>query len=483
MSTISTPQVGGTSSAFGSPSGAGTMSSPRPTIPPPSFAPGPSNAAGNAGPPQPNSTFRRLVWSGTIPIAVSLDPSDLPPGSDQALASTYLIVPRVSYLPLIVEEVRRSMVELVLDDNALAAVDEREWWFEYEGQPLRWHWPIGLLYDYHTSNPAASTIATSAAGTAGAPPASRFDGLLASSASVIPPAISPTTSRQAEVSALGRLPWQIRLRLSKPPLDKLHSKSGVDICKTSFMSMIKEADFVRYGSTKKVVNLRRQEQDALWEGVVQHDFDAYWAVAHKLVPSTQPLSTSSSAEAEREYLSRAAALRSGGSSAALSEEKPGGSVGMPRQASFTSQSNESQASLAPSMVSTMTGATSSDAHGGTMTPSGAAATSSSGGIRSVPIRILLPDGAPSVQEPVAPLLEDGRPATLATLLSGLFPLLFPPPPSFSSFQAASPPLAYAVIQGVRMPLDAEVGWLGSTMLSPDGWLTIVIGLLPQGAPA
>lgn len=34
------------------------------------------------------------------------------------------------------------------------------------------------------------------------------------------------------------------------------------------MSMVKEADFVRWGSTKRVVNLRRQEQDALWEGVL-----------------------------------------------------------------------------------------------------------------------------------------------------------------------------------------------------------------------
>ncbi|KAN0065444.1 autophagy protein 5 [Thecaphora frezii] len=478
-STISTPQIGA-SSSFASPSTA-LSSSPLPSFAGPSVLGGgnaPHFSLQNA-PPQPNTTFRRLVWSGTIPIAVTLDASDLPPGSDQSLASTYLLVPRVSYLPLIVQDVRRSMVELVLDDAALASLDEKEWWFEYEGQPLRWHWPIGLLYDYHTSNPASSSIASGPSGTAGATSPSRSDGLLASAT----PAIPLAAANQAEAPAPGRLPWNIRLRLSKPPLDKLHSKSSVDICKTSFMSMIKEADFVRYGSTKKVVNLRRQEQDALWEGVVQHDFDAYWSVAHKLVPSTQPVAGSNGADvfgaSDREWLGRGTPSRTG----SLAEP-----AAMLRQASFMSQSNESQASLAPSMLSTMTATTSSEAHtsignggGGAMTPSGGGA--ASGGIRSVPIRILLPDAAPVVQEPVAPLLEDGRPATLATLLSSLFPLLFPPPPSFSSFQAASPPLAYAVVQGVRMPLDAEVGWLGSTMLSPDGWLTIVIGLLPRGATA
>ena len=137
------------------------------------------------------------------------------------------------------------------------------------------------------------------------------------------------------------------------------------------------------------------------------DFDAYWAVAHKLLPVDTPAHSQSQSQA--------------------------------------------QASETP--------------------------------VRSVPMRILLPDSAPVVQEPVSPLLADGRPATLGTVLSGLLPLLFPPQPSFSSHQPPSPPLAYAVVQGVRVPLDAEIGWLGSTMISPDGWLGVLVGLLQTGEAA
>ena len=75
------------------------------------------------------------------------------------------------------------------------------------------------------------------------------------------------------------------------------------------------------------------------------------------------------------------------------------------------------------------------------------------------------------------MLEDGRVNTLGAVLSALFPLLFPPPPSFSSFQAQAAPLAYALVQGVRLPLDAEIAWLGSALVGPDGWVAVVIGLV------
>ncbi len=71
-----------------------------------------------------------------------------------------------------------------------------------------------------------------------------------------------------------------------------------------------EADYVRWGTVKRVTNLRKEQQDALWDGLVNSeplsswhgrpsvwpladdpalaaladDFDKYWAVASKLVP-------------------------------------------------------------------------------------------------------------------------------------------------------------------------------------------------------
>ncbi|KAF6767446.1 Autophagy-related protein 5 [Kalmanozyma brasiliensis GHG001] len=405
------------------------------------------------------SSFRRLIWEGTIPICVSIDPADLPPGSDTTIDSTYLVVPRISYLPLIVAEVRKNLLELVLEQPALTALNDKELWFEYEGQPLRWHWQIGLLYDYHTPNAARTTIAYQAASTTttglGSLRPEDPHSTQSRSDSGILPAAQPT-----------KLPWNIRLRLSKPPVDRLHSNSGLESCKASFMSMIKEADFVRYGSTKKVVNLRKQEQDTLWDGVTSHDYDLFWSIANKLVPNSRnsTFEIGSAATVRSPITARTLSLNIG-----AGEERTPPMV----QRSLTNQPNESQASLAPSTVSTIT-STSSDAPSAT---SGTATPTTGNAVRSIPIRIFLPDNAPIVQEPAPPMLDDGRPNTLGAVLSALFPLLFPPPPSFSSFVSQAPPLAFALVQGVRMPLDTEIAWLGSALVGPDGWVAVVIGLV------
>lgn len=406
------------------------------------------------------STFRKLIWEGTIPICVSIDPTELPAGSDSTIDSTYLIVPRISYLPLIIADVKKNLLELVLEQPALNALNEKELWFEYEGQPLRWHWQIGLLYDYHTSNAARTAIAyqSTSVSTSG----------LGSLRPEIPQQSQSSTDGGASLAAQpSRLPWNIRLRLSKPPVDRLHSNSGLESCKASFMSMIKEADFVRYGSTKKVVNLRKQEQDTLWDGVTSHDYDLFWSIANKLVPTSKasPFDTVSggSSTGRSPNTARTLSLNLGSAHEAPMVQR-----------SLTNQPNESQASLAPSTVSTITSTSSSDAPSAT---SGTATPTAGNSVRSIPIRIFLPDNAPIVQEPAPPMLDDGRPNTLGAVLSSLFPLLFPPPPSFSSFQGQAPPLAFALVQGVRMPLDTEIAWLGSALVGPDGWVAVVIGLM------
>ncbi|KAG1868089.1 hypothetical protein C8R48DRAFT_129446 [Suillus tomentosus] len=73
-------------------------------------------------------------------------------------------------------------------------------------------------------------------------------------------------------------------------------------------------------------------------------------------------------------------------------------------------------------------------------------------VRSVPVRLYLPDG-PVMQDVVPPTLEDGSPHTLVHYLSTHLPLLFPPAPY------SGPELAYAMMHGVLIPPDAEMAWL------------------------
>ena len=106
-------------------------------------------------------------------------------------------------------------------------------------------------------------------------------------------------------------------------------------------------------------------------------------------------------------------------------------------------------------------------------------------VRSVPVRMYLPDG-PVLQDIAPPMADTGElylPIkssnhsdlislqgvynTLGKFLTSHLPLLF----------ATQKPLAYPLIQGVICPLDAELAWLGACMAGADGWVNIMIGIL------
>lgn len=97
------------------------------------------------GQPSANSTpasttlFRRLTWEGTVPLEIRVDSKELPANSDRGLECYYIQAPRVSYLPLLMPEIRRFLMDVVFDEAAGKMLKEEEWWFESEeGTLLKW---------------------------------------------------------------------------------------------------------------------------------------------------------------------------------------------------------------------------------------------------------------------------------------------------------------------------------------------------------
>jgi len=275
------------------------------------------------------TALRSLIWEGSIPICFMLEPSELPPGSDRGVEAFYTSAPRMSYLSLLVAVVKTNLIGLCLDDNALFTLKEENIWFEHAPSKvaLKWHWPIGLIYDT----------------------------LLASLPS----------------SSLG-LPLQVTVHLNPAAADKGLLPNSISVCREAFMSQIKEADFVRWGSTRRVTNLRQREAESLWEGLVEHDFDKFWLVASKLIPI--PPSPSSL------------------HSAPMAQSQP---------------SNSS--------IDRM--------------PDG-------NGVRNVPLRLYLPDNIPVIQAQSGPVNESGGRVTLGAALVELAPSLFPEPSSTSKRRLA-----------------------------------------------
>ncbi|KAK0556018.1 autophagy protein 5 [Tilletia horrida] len=518
----------------------------------PAAAAASSSSTSSAGGPASSSSLptsalasRKLTFNASLPILIEL--VDAPASETTPIAQYYTNIPRISYLPLLIPHLRKYFLDTVLDEAQLLTLssptnkDETSLWFEFGGTPLRWHWPIGLLYDFHTANPAETSVhPRPASSLASSPGRAQLDSYFTAPTSLSPPPShinnnNNSQQQRAYHSASGgggaspsSLPWRIRLHLKSPPTDKLNMASTIEACRTNFMSMVKEADFVRYGTTRRVINLRRTEQDALWEGVVEHDFEKYWSVASKLLP---PLNLSSSSAPSHQSSidplldnnhsgfhalsispSRTPSLvpSIASSSTTNVSSTTGGRPPQPPGGLITTEGGTVKGSTSPyasptisgggpasqstfSVASDATGLSLGGGGGGsgvgdtTVTPAVGSSSSSTGGgaavhhggFRHIPMRIHLPDGAPVVQEPVPPYFEDGRPRTLFHQLSALFPLLFPPAPSFASHTAPPAPLAFCVVQGIRVPLEAEIAWLGAVLGGADGWLSVVVQLNPE----
>uniref|UniRef100_A0A2I2YJ88 APG5-like n=1 Tax=Gorilla gorilla gorilla TaxID=9595 RepID=A0A2I2YJ88_GORGO len=149
----------------------------------------------------------RDVWFGRIPTCFTLCQDEI---TEREAEPYYLLLPRVSYLTLVTDKVKKHFQKVMRQE------DISEIWFEYEGTPLKWHYPIGLLFD-----------------------------LLASSSA---------------------LPWNITVHFkSFPEKDLLHCPSK-DAIEAHFMSCMKEADALKHKS--QVINeMQKKDHKQLWMGL------------------------------------------------------------------------------------------------------------------------------------------------------------------------------------------------------------------------
>ncbi|XP_040094966.1 autophagy protein 5 isoform X3 [Oryx dammah] len=165
----------------------------------------------------------RDVWFGRIPTCFTLYQDEI---TEREAEPYYLLLPRVSYLTLVTDKVKKHFQKVMRQE------DISEIWFEYEGTPLKWHYPIGLLFD-----------------------------LLASSSA---------------------LPWNITVHFkSFPEKDLLHCPSK-DVIEAHFMSCVKEADALKHKS--QVINeMQKKDHKQLWMGLQNDRFDQFWAINRKLM--------------------------------------------------------------------------------------------------------------------------------------------------------------------------------------------------------
>ena len=171
--------------------------------------------------------IRRSCWNATVPVCFRLAAEDV--ASSEQPVPLYMMVSRLSYFPLLFDHLKSHFLGV-----APAALDEI--WLE-DKAPLKWHVPVGVLFDQRPR---------------------------------------------------GTLPWDIVVHFTGFPESRLMRFSGIQEVKSSFMMALKEANYLKHGDGQLVMSLSRQDQDNLWLTIMQGEpaFSTFWSASEKLLTNS-----------------------------------------------------------------------------------------------------------------------------------------------------------------------------------------------------
>ena len=126
-------------------------------------------------------------------------------------------------------------------------------WFSFENVSLKWHYPLGLLYDL-------------------------FSGAAPSQA----PGASSQDSNSAEEYS-STLPWRLTLHFADWPAEQLINLDAEGkVMHDAFINSVKEADFLRNGTAKGIMSLSKDDSTQLWKAVQDRRFKS---IAHEYICS------------------------------------------------------------------------------------------------------------------------------------------------------------------------------------------------------
>jgi len=173
--------------------------------------------------------IKKSIWDGKIPIIFTLSPNDL---TSHIPPSPYsFMAPRNSYFPLITNQVKDHF-----SSSTLVLLDEM--WLEYNGIPIKWHIPIGVLYD------------------------------------------SLVGGGQDDNGY-----WNLVVHFQSYP-DKILKCPNEEYVKTYYKNVLKEANYIKQGDITKLNNLNINQSNELWDGLKYHDYDKFWSINKKFYPNS-----------------------------------------------------------------------------------------------------------------------------------------------------------------------------------------------------
>lgn len=167
------------------------------------------------------------LWEGKIPVNFTLPIEEVESGEEPD--SICLMLPRLSYFPLVTDKVSKYFSKFIKQD------EPREMWLAYASQPLKWHYPIGVLYDIYSEGDS--------------------------------------------------MPWNVTVHFQEFPEDELLHCPSKDAVESQFMSMLKEADSLKHKS--QVINsMQKKDHKQIWTALIHEKYEPFWTVNKRLMESS-----------------------------------------------------------------------------------------------------------------------------------------------------------------------------------------------------
>jgi autophagy-related protein 5 len=128
-------------------------------------------------------------------------------------------ISRSTYFTLVTDPIKQYF------QASVPAIND-EMWFETDSRiPLKWHIPVGVLYDLYGNE---------------------------------------------------ELPWSLIVHFQSFPTARLLRCPNIQTIQSHFNNSVKEANYLKHGDIKKINTLSLQESENLWQGLINNGFTLFW---------------------------------------------------------------------------------------------------------------------------------------------------------------------------------------------------------------
>lgn len=182
-----------------------------------------------------------LVWNGTLNVQIKLDSSLVIPDTLSECCLFHLRIPRESYLPMYLPIILKNFKNVIKIDleNYFDG-----WWYEYDGIPIDWNFPVGSLYDSlaYCNN------------------------------------YNKKSHNDKEI-----IVWNLTIHYSKKiPDGIIPLVDGLQQIHDFWMHQWKQSCFILNGSSKRVMSLPVLDYEIFWKSLLDRNYNSFKVIKRKI---------------------------------------------------------------------------------------------------------------------------------------------------------------------------------------------------------